>query len=130
MSNRTLRYRLHYGSAKHPVAEVIPDKAWPGMWRVRTPDGWLSDMANLSRAKDAAMAIAERGPPCRNRRRLHWLTRAVEEALTASLVRQKPPPIPRSHRAAYWPVIRNTGKKLNVTPKRATATSISATVSS
>ena len=42
MSNRTLQYGLHYGSAKHPVAEVVPDKTYSGMWRVRTPDGWLS----------------------------------------------------------------------------------------
>jgi hypothetical protein len=32
--------------------------------------------------------------------------------------------------AASWPVTRNAGKKLNVTLKRATAASISATVSS
>ena len=35
MSNRTLKYSLHYGSAKHPVAEVVPDKTYPGMWRVQ-----------------------------------------------------------------------------------------------
>ena len=68
---------LHYGGAKHPLAEVVPDANWPGMWRVRY-DGNLSDMANLSRARDAAVAIAERGPPERNGRRLHWLTRAVD----------------------------------------------------
>jgi hypothetical protein len=30
------------------------------MWRVKYPDGSLSDMVNLIRAKDAAMAIARR----------------------------------------------------------------------
>jgi hypothetical protein len=39
------------------LAEVVPDDRWPGMWRVRM-DGRLSDMANLSRARDAAMAAA------------------------------------------------------------------------
>jgi hypothetical protein len=55
------------------------------MWRVRSTDGSLSDMVNLTRAKDAAIAIAERRPPARNRRLLK--TAYVEEAATASLVR-------------------------------------------
>ena len=32
--------------------------AYPGMWRIRTPDGQLSDMVNRTRAKDAAITIA------------------------------------------------------------------------
>jgi hypothetical protein len=137
MSNRlrartanAVRHSLHYASAKHPLAEIIPDANWPGMWRVRWPDGSLSDMANLTRAKDAAFVIAQKGPPARDGQRLHWQTAPIGEPLRASVVRQKPPPILRTIAAAYWPVIRNTGKKLNVTLKRATATSISATVSS
>ena len=35
-------------------ARVIPDETYPGMFRVRWPDGKLSDMVNLSRANDAA----------------------------------------------------------------------------
>ena len=35
-------------------ARVIPDEAYHEMHRVRWPDGTLSDMANLSRANDAA----------------------------------------------------------------------------
>jgi hypothetical protein len=58
----------------------IPDKTWPSMWRVRY-DGNLSDMANLSRAKDAAVAIAERGPPARDRLRLRWKFEPIEEAI-------------------------------------------------
>ena len=57
------KYALHYGSAQNPLATVVPDDRWPGMWRIASPDGRLSDMVNLSRAKDAAVAIAERGPP-------------------------------------------------------------------
>jgi hypothetical protein len=36
---------------------VEPDSKWPGMWRVRR-GGSISDLVNLSRAKDAAIAIA------------------------------------------------------------------------
>jgi hypothetical protein len=64
MSNRTLQYTLAYGS--HPVADVVPDQVYAGMWRVRMLDGTLSDLTNLTRAKDAAFVIAERGPPRRD----------------------------------------------------------------
>jgi hypothetical protein len=37
------------------MATIEPD-AWPGMWRVRF-GGRLSDMANISRAKDAAISL-------------------------------------------------------------------------
>jgi hypothetical protein len=47
MSNRQLRPR------------VISDANWPGMYRVRWPDGTLSDMVNLTRAKDAIARIEE-----------------------------------------------------------------------
>jgi hypothetical protein len=39
------------------VAEVVRDKTYPTMWRVKLPDGSLSDMVNRTRAKDAAMSI-------------------------------------------------------------------------
>jgi hypothetical protein len=38
---------------------IVPDAKWPGMWRVRYPDGRLSDMVNLSRANDVAACFAE-----------------------------------------------------------------------
>jgi hypothetical protein len=34
---------------------IVPDPKWPGMYRVRRPDGSLSDMVNLTRAKDALL---------------------------------------------------------------------------
>ena len=40
------------------LAAIEPDREWPGMWRVRLPDGHLTDMVNLSRAKDAAASLA------------------------------------------------------------------------
>jgi hypothetical protein len=42
------------------MATIEPDANWPKMWRVRF-GGMLSDMANLSRAKDAAISIVLRG---------------------------------------------------------------------
>ena len=39
--------------------KVAPDPARPGMWRVRWPDGRLSDMTNLTRAKDAVACFVE-----------------------------------------------------------------------
>jgi hypothetical protein len=35
---------------------IVPDDTWPGMYRLRLPDGSLSDMVNLTRARDAAKA--------------------------------------------------------------------------
>jgi hypothetical protein len=32
---------------------IVPDAKWPGMYRLRLPDGSLSVMVNLTRAKDA-----------------------------------------------------------------------------
>jgi hypothetical protein len=37
------------------LATVEPDAQRAGMWRIHMPDGWVSDMANLSWAKDAAI---------------------------------------------------------------------------
>ena len=41
--------------------KVVPDAAHPGMWHVRWPDGRLSDMTNLTRAKDAVACFMETG---------------------------------------------------------------------
>jgi len=37
---------------------VVPDQQWPGMYRVRMPGGRVTDMVNLTRARDAAQALA------------------------------------------------------------------------
>jgi hypothetical protein len=39
---------------------VVPDSDWPGMYRVRLLDGNLTDMVNLTRARDAAQVFAAR----------------------------------------------------------------------
>jgi hypothetical protein len=48
---------LHIGGRFTGIA-VVPDGKWPTMWRVRMRDGCLTDMVNLTRAKDAAIAYA------------------------------------------------------------------------
>jgi hypothetical protein len=61
---------LYYGQGRMPLAWIVP--AGAGLWRIRGRDRLPSDVMNLTRAKDAALAIAERGPPARNRRLFHW----------------------------------------------------------
>jgi hypothetical protein len=43
---------------RRTVATIVPDQKWPGMWRVQFPDGHITDMVNLTRAKDAALTLA------------------------------------------------------------------------
>lgn len=52
------RCELFRHGQRAPVALIEPDAAHPGMWRFRLlPDGPLSDMVNLSRARDAAVGL-------------------------------------------------------------------------
>ena len=44
-------------SGRRVAATIEPDYNWRGMWRLRC-GGSISDLVNLSRAKDAAIAIA------------------------------------------------------------------------
>ena len=44
---------------KQRQPKVVPDIAHRGMTRVRWPDGRLSDMTNLTRAKDAVACFIE-----------------------------------------------------------------------
>jgi hypothetical protein len=55
---------------------IVPDEKYPAvMWRVRLPDGRLTDMVNRTRAKDAAISIAL---SILNGRRGEELSRAAE----------------------------------------------------
>jgi hypothetical protein len=36
---------------------ITPDTKFPSMWRVRYPDGSLSDIVNLTRARNAALPV-------------------------------------------------------------------------
>ena len=42
---------------------VVPDERFPGMYRLKRTDGSLSDMVNLTRAKDALLALHEEVRP-------------------------------------------------------------------
>jgi hypothetical protein len=42
---------------RRTIAAIEPDAEWPGMWRAKIGDH-LTDMANRTRAKDAAMCLA------------------------------------------------------------------------
>jgi hypothetical protein len=56
-------YDLHIGRKRTDVS-IHPDPVWPQMWRVHQVQGdRVSDMVNLSRAKDAGIgwALAGRG---------------------------------------------------------------------
>jgi hypothetical protein len=47
--------KLMHGKRRMPI-EVLPDDQWPGMYRANY-QGKISDMVNLTRAKDAAVAM-------------------------------------------------------------------------
>jgi len=65
-----MTWKLLCGDSRKPVLTVVQDKKYQTMWRVKLPDGTLTDMVNLSRAKDAATLIAGReGDPLHL---LHW----------------------------------------------------------
>jgi hypothetical protein len=53
-------WALHAVGHQSAIVHIVPDGTWPGMWRIRHPDGQLSDMANLTRARDGAIAVAMR----------------------------------------------------------------------
>src|SRR5262249_16792800 len=40
-----------------PYVEIVPDARFPGMYRLKRTDGTLSDMVNLTRAKDALAVV-------------------------------------------------------------------------
>jgi hypothetical protein len=59
MSRERARADARPGRLSLRKPKVVPDPANPGMWRVRWPDGRLSDMTNLTRAKDAVACFVE-----------------------------------------------------------------------
>jgi hypothetical protein len=69
------------------------------MWRVRWRNGRLTSPMNLPRAKDLAVAIAERGPPPRNPQRLHWKQERSERRSGGR--RRVSPPAPLSSQPKF-----------------------------
>jgi hypothetical protein len=54
------RWFLFHGNNRNPLISIEPDSKYAGMYRLRFQEGGLSDMVNLTRAKDAAIALALR----------------------------------------------------------------------
>ena len=52
--------RLYLGSSATGYS-ITPDTKYPSMWRVRYPDGSLSDIVNLTRARDGALGDVQNG---------------------------------------------------------------------
>lgn len=72
------KFTLHFGRSK-PLLSVIQDATYANMWRI-SHRGRLSDMANLTRAKDAALTWG-----------LHDLNRGQDSPSEASHVRLNAP---------------------------------------
>jgi hypothetical protein len=51
-------FGLFYAQRTKPLLHVVPDKTYAGMFRVKHPNGSLSDLGNLTRVKDAGLSIA------------------------------------------------------------------------
>jgi hypothetical protein len=48
-------HALYLRDRGKPLATVEPDAQYAGMWRIHMPDGWVSDLKNLSWAKECAI---------------------------------------------------------------------------
>jgi len=46
-----------------PYVGIVSDAKWPKMYRLKRADGSLSDMVNLTRAREALASFAERERP-------------------------------------------------------------------
>jgi len=64
-------HALYLRDRGKPLATVEPDAQHAGMWRIHMPDGWVSDLANLSRVREAAIGsvlfVLNRKETARNR---------------------------------------------------------------
>jgi hypothetical protein len=96
-SNSCTVWCLYYGSSRTALAQVVPDARYPGMWRVKLRDvANLSDVVNLSRAKDAAMVLGMRRAPSNEPALLRWKQEGGERASGARPSRLPAPAARRS----------------------------------
>ena len=82
-----MMWELYYGNARKPLARVVPDAKYPGMWRIAWPDGRQSDMVNLTRAKDAAIVLGMRHAPSHESKLLRWKQDRGESGAAGSPMR-------------------------------------------
>jgi hypothetical protein len=53
-------WTLYCEGRREPMLHVVPDDRYAGMWRIHQLDGRLSDMINLTRARDGGAVTALR----------------------------------------------------------------------
>jgi hypothetical protein len=71
-------------SGRSTGISIVEDATYTGMWRIKHKDGRLSDMVNITRAKDAALSFA-RPRGVGGGQRVEWHRReTVPEARTAA----------------------------------------------
>jgi hypothetical protein len=91
--------RLHVGRRFTGIS-IVPVCAYPKMWRIRWPDGQLSPMGNITRAKEAAVLFA------RARARdwttaIRWTNKpSASEAPPAAILEESGTRIPEEQRPA------------------------------
>jgi hypothetical protein len=61
-ATKSLSVTRGFAMASAGAARIVPDAKWPGMYRIKRPDGSLTDMVNLTRARDALRAVMEDAP--------------------------------------------------------------------
>jgi hypothetical protein len=54
---RSNRLVVQGGGRHSPMTEIVPDSQWPDMWRVKRPDGSITDMVNRDWARELAKDI-------------------------------------------------------------------------
>jgi hypothetical protein len=97
MSERlTIEWRLYLGGKSTGIV-VRPDEKYPSLFRVHWPDRPPSDMANLTRAKDAAMRWVGRAGSG-DAKRLHW--KVSKQAWEAAPVRFNGVPCPEGQNSS------------------------------
>jgi hypothetical protein len=58
-AHRAAYHRASTAAKMARVVAIVPDERFPGMYRLKRTDGSLSDMVNLTRAKDALAAVCD-----------------------------------------------------------------------
>jgi hypothetical protein len=87
------RDKVYRKGSTYPLIGIERDSVFPDMWRVRSPDGTLSDIVNRSRCKDAAASIALREANAPIRSKLEGAI-SPREARTAIKMRKAALPFP------------------------------------
>jgi hypothetical protein len=99
-------------AGRRRILHIEPDSQYPQMWRVRWPDGTLSEPVNIARAKAAALDYAEGVEALKNRHKspLNLLGNFLwSRSPVAPIARRAP-------KAAPTPVFRSAGLRCRSIP--------------